>query len=162
MNNIYIAGGADANRYMRGLTMASIEEYAKKRIEREKARKVALEKAALEQEERKRQRKSVRGKRLTDKSNADAAAFGMSITATKSFSPIDVTGKQPFGLFVCLCVCLFLRLFVCMFVGLFVSFFIGLVIGLFLTLTRTFWTVPFISLLFWPYCSLSRRDNKWW
>jgi hypothetical protein len=33
--------------------MASIEEYAKKRIEREKARKIALEKAALEQEERK-------------------------------------------------------------------------------------------------------------
>ena len=74
--------------------MASIDEYAKKRKEREKAWKLAQAKALQEQEERRRNRGSVRGKRLTDKSNADAAAFGMSIKKQPSSPAVDVSGKQ--------------------------------------------------------------------
>ena len=78
--------------------MASIDEYAKKRKEREKTWKLAQAKSLQEQEERKRNRGSVRGKRLTDKSNADAAAFGMAIK--KASSPaVDVSGKQHLFVF---------------------------------------------------------------
>lgn len=108
-----LAGGADANRFMRGLTEASIEEYAVKRKVREKAMAVAKAQAALALEERLKQRGTVREKRLTDKANADAAAFGM-VSSRKQFTPVDVAGNEKCLVCCCClwcggcCCCLFL------------------------------------------------------